>query len=115
MVFAVEDDGHGLLGGMAGFETLLTLAATHYDSSTVAAQDPAGLGLHALFAHDDVTSVTVRSGTLGVQVDTSRFWDDASYYSTWADRVMAEEPAVPGLRLTVACGPGLATAVAMTL
>jgi hypothetical protein len=52
--FTYRDNGHGLLGGVEGFHTLLKIAESNFDNETITDQDPMGLGIHALLAHDAI-------------------------------------------------------------
>ena len=83
----VADNGHGLLGGVAGFEKLLALAVSEYESERAMAQDPMGLGVHALLASKYVTEVTFESHGFGIRIDTQKWWADADYYRTWYKQV----------------------------
>ena len=38
--FTIHDNGHGLLNGIDGFHTLLTLAESNFDNDTIEDQDP---------------------------------------------------------------------------
>ncbi len=80
--FTYEDNGHGLLGDLAGFHTLLKIAESNFDNPTLEAQDPIGLGIHALLAHAQVSAVRFESGELGLTIHTARWWADQAYYST---------------------------------
>jgi hypothetical protein len=74
-----SDDGHGLADAQAFF-TMLALGASYFNNPTLADQDPMGLGLHALLAHEAVRSVTFASGQRRVTMDADRWWDDTTYY-----------------------------------
>src|SRR5688572_13248518 len=69
--FTYADNGHGLLNGVAGFHTLLKIAESDFDNPTLEAQDPIGLGIHALLAHEQVSAVRFESGTLAMTIDTA--------------------------------------------
>jgi hypothetical protein len=43
--FTYRDDGHGLLGGVEGFHTLLKIAESNFDNETITDQNPMGVGL----------------------------------------------------------------------
>jgi hypothetical protein len=81
--FTYRDDGHGLLGGVEGFHTLLKIAESHFDNETITDQDPMGLGIHALLAHDAIRQVTFASGDYRLSLDTKRWWADRDYYTRW--------------------------------
>lgn len=49
-----EDDGCGLKPGLDGIHQLLKIAESGFESNpTIEAQDPMGVGVHALLAHDN--------------------------------------------------------------
>lgn len=81
--FAYRDDGHGLLGGVDGFHKLLKIAESRFDNETIGDQDPMGLGVHALLAHDQIGRVTFASGGYRLTLDTKRWWTDRDYYTNW--------------------------------
>jgi hypothetical protein len=56
--FIYQDDGRGLRN-KADFEALLKLGESGWDQSVEEDQQPMGLGIHSLLAHEDVESVTV--------------------------------------------------------
>lgn len=101
--FVIQDDGHGLLDGINGFHTLLKLAESYFDNETLPDQMPMGLGLAALLSHDKVTRVTFASGNLALAIDTSLWWEDFGYASSWHERMEQLDEAVAGLRITVEC------------
>lgn len=105
--FTFSDDGTGLQSGLAGFWTLLRIAESSFDNPTIADQDPMGLGVHALLAHDKVVEVTFTSGSLALTVDTRRWWEDEGYYRSWSDRVVAVPAPVSGFHIQVRCDPKL--------
>lgn len=109
------DDGHGLLDGVQGFHTLLKLAESQFDNPTIAAQDPMGLGIHALLAHDEVQAVRFASGAYQLTLDTARWWTDPAYYSTWFERLEQIDPPVAGLEIAVTCTPHLRSDLSLTL
>src|SRR5215212_7365409 len=109
------DDGHGV-AGVAGFHTLLRLADSHFANPLVAAdQQPMGLGLHALLAHEGITAVTFRSGGLRLTVDTARWWADPAYYTRWADRLAGDLEPPHGLHIEVTCTPAVGEALSRAL
>jgi len=105
--FSYEDNGHGLLGGLDGFRTLLKIAESSFDNPTLEAQDPMGLGIHALLAHEQVSTVRFESRDFGLTIDTARWWADQAYYSTWFERLETLAAPVSGLRIVVQCAPKL--------
>ena len=109
--FTIQDNGHGLLNGIDGFHTLLKLAESNFDNETINDQDPMGLGIVSLLTHDQVTQVTFSSGNLELTIDTDRWWNDATYYSSWYERILTLEESVNGLRIAVTCSPELIKAL----
>lgn len=43
-----------------------------------------------------------------IEIDTARWWEDKEYYSTWTQRLMADEREVQerGLELEIECATG---------
>ena len=107
--FSIADDGHGLLGGINGFHTLLKLAESAFDNPTVEDQDPMGVGIVSLMTHDKVEEITFSSGKLQLTVDSARWWNDKNYYSTWFERLRKVGKAVTGLSIYVRCKAELIT------
>jgi hypothetical protein len=105
--FTYADNGHGLLGGVSGFHTLLTIAESDFDNPTIDDQNPMGLGIHALLAHEHISTVRFESDTLALTIDTARWWADQTYYSTWFERLETLTTPVGGLRVVVQCAPTL--------
>lgn len=101
--FCYSDNAHGLADPQA-FHTLVRLADSHFDNPTIADQDPMGLGIHALLALTDVSSVTFHSGNLALTIDTRRWWSDPEYYQSWYERVETLPEPQHGLRIVVEVG-----------
>lgn len=99
--FTYRDDGHGLIGGVNGFHTLLKIAESHFDNETIADQDPMGLGIHALLAHDAISQVTFLSGKFRLMLDTKRWWTDRSYYTHWFTHLEELSETVDGFEVIV--------------
>ena len=99
--FTYRDDGHGLLGGVEGFHTLLKIAESRFDNETITDQDPMGLGIHALLAHDRVRQVTFASGGHRLTLDTKRWWADREYYTHWFEQLEELPETVEGFEVTV--------------
>ena len=98
--FTYRDDGHGLLGGVAGFHTLLKIAESHFDNDTIADQDPMGLGIHALLAHDAIERVTFASGHYQLTLKTNRWWTDRDYYTHWFKELAELISPITGFQIT---------------
>jgi hypothetical protein len=107
--FIVQDNGHGLLGGIDGFHKLLKLAESSFDNPTIEDQDPMGVGIVSLMTHDQVDEVTFASGTLSLTIDTKRWWDanESDYYRNWYRRMETLDEQIEGLRISVTCKPDL--------
>lgn len=99
--FTYRDNGHGLLGGVSGFHTLLKIAESSFDNETIADQDPMGLGIHALLAHDQVECVTFASGIHKLEIETKRWWEDQDYYTHWFRYIEELAEPVCGFEVTV--------------
>ena len=99
--FTYRDDGHGLLGGVEGFHTLLKIAESNFDNETISDQDPMGLGIHALLAHDAIRQVTFASGGYRLSLDTKRWWEDRAYYTHWYKQLEELPEPVKGFEVTV--------------
>jgi hypothetical protein len=113
--FTISDDGHGLLDGLDGFWRLLRIAESAFNNPTIEAQDPMGLGIHALLAHGQVHEVTFTSGHLALAIDPARWWNEPEYYTTWSQRVQIMPEAVSGLHIAVRCTPKLVEALVAAL
>ena len=99
--FTYRDDGHGLIGGVDGFHTLLKIAESRFDNETIEDQDPMGLGIHALLAHDAIRQVTFSSGGHSLALDTKRWWTDRDYYTRWFAQLEELVEPVSGFEVTV--------------
>jgi hypothetical protein len=101
--FTFADDGHGLAPGLDGFWTLLRIAESYYDNPTIGQQDPMGLGIHALLAHEEVNEVTFTSGDLSLTIQTREWWNTPEYYQSWHERVVQVQEPVQGVHIAVRC------------
>lgn len=101
--FTFADDGHGLAPGLDGFWTLLRIAESYYDNPTIVEQDPMGLGIHALLAHEEVSEVTFTSGHLSLTIQTQEWWNTPVYYQSWHERVIQVPEPVEGFHIAVRC------------
>jgi hypothetical protein len=99
--FTYRDDGHGLLEGVEGFHTLLKIAESNFDNETITDQDPMGLGIHALLAHDAIRQVTFASGGYRLSLDTKRWWSDRDYYTHWFKQLEELAEPVKGFEVIV--------------
>lgn len=101
----VRDDGTGVINGIDGWHTMLSIADSAYKDKNVSMQDCLGVGLHSLFASAQVYKVTIRSQGKMIEIDTALWWADSDYYSTWSQRLMANEreTGTSGLELEIDC------------
>lgn len=99
--FIYRDNGHGLLDGVNGFHTLLKIAESNFDNETIEAQDPIGLGIHALLAHESIGCVTFASGNYGLTLDTKRWWTDNDYYTNWFKELEELKEPISGFQVEV--------------
>src|SRR5712664_2859867 len=98
--FTITDDGHGLLDGINGFHTLLKLAESAFDNSTIEDQDPMGMGIVSLMTHDEIHEVTFTSHDLELTIDLTQWWENKDYYSTWFERLTPTETTVAGFKIS---------------
>lgn len=101
--FSIQDDGHGILDGIEGFQTLLKLAESSFDNPTIEDQDPMGIGIASLLTHDQIEEVSFASGNLRLAIDPSRWWSEKSYYSTWFERIETLDEPVTRFLIYVRC------------
>lgn len=99
--FTYRDDGHGILDNLHGFHTLLKIAESDFVNETIEAQDPMGLGIHSLLAHESVRSVTFTSSYYRIAIDTKRWWNDRDYYSNWFKLLEEISEPVEGFQVEV--------------
>lgn len=99
------DNGDGLVPGLDGFWTLLRIAESFYQNPTILAQDPMGLGIHVLLAHQQVSEVTFTSGNLALTVQPDAWWNDEAYYASWHQRVVPLDAPVQGFQIDIRCTP----------
>jgi Histidine kinase-, DNA gyrase B-, and HSP90-like ATPase len=101
--FIVADNGTGL-DGISGFHALLRIAESQYASDKVESdQRPMGVGVLSLISHDQVSKITFTSGSLELEIDTHRWFEDERYYTTWFKRLKSLKTPVGGLTITVEC------------
>lgn len=101
--FTIADDGTGL-DGINGFHALLKIAESHYEAEEVESdQKPMGLGINSLISFSGVSRITFSSGRLELEIDTSRWFEDERYYTTWFRRLKSLKEPVRGLKITVEC------------
>jgi hypothetical protein len=104
--FIYQDDGRGLRN-KADFDALLKLGESGWDQSVEEDQQPMGLGIHSLLAHEDVESVTFSSNLLSLTLDARRWWTDLQYASGWADNLKQICFPAPGMCIGVMCSKTL--------
>jgi hypothetical protein len=104
--FIYQDDGRGLRD-KSDFEALLKLGETGWDQSIEAAQNPMGMGVHALLAHEEVESVTFSSNLLSLTIDARKWWTNLQYAAGWPDNLIRSCFPVPGMAIGVTCSKTL--------
>ena len=108
--FTLADDGHGIPETAESWHKLLCLAESAYQDETVETnQAPMGVGLHALLAHEGVSTVTLHSGHFALRLDTARWWHDPEYYGTWQTCLSRSDRRVAGLEITAEAIPAVVT------
>jgi hypothetical protein len=104
--FIYQDDGRGLRD-KSDFEALLKLGESGWDQSVEEEQQPLGLGIHSLLAHEEVESVTFSSNLLSLTLDARRWWTDLQYAAGWADNLKQVCFPAPGMSIGVMCSKTL--------
>jgi hypothetical protein len=112
--FIYQDDGRGLRD-RSDFRALLKLGESGWDQRIEEEQRPNGLGVHSLFAHDEVESVTFSSNLLSLTLDARRWWTDLQYAANWADNLNQICFPAPGLSIGVMCSKTLTEQLVNTL
>ena len=69
--FIYQDDGRGLRD-KSDFEALIKLGESGWDQFVEEEQQPMGLGIHSLLAHEEVESVTFSSNLLSLTLEARR-------------------------------------------
>lgn len=113
--FTYSDNGHGLLDGINGFHTLLKIAESNFDNETINDQDPMGLGIHALLAHESIRRVAFVSGNHRLTLDTKRCWTDCDYYTHWFKQLEELKEPITGFQVEVEADAKLITALKQSL
>jgi hypothetical protein len=104
--FLYQDDGRGLRD-RSDFEALLKLGESRWDRCVEEEQQPLGLGIHSLLAHEEIESVTFSSNVLSLTIDTRRWWNDWQYAAGWADNLNHIGFPAPGMSIGVTCSRAL--------
>jgi hypothetical protein len=103
--FTYQDDGRGLRDE-SDFEALLKLGESGWDQRVEEAEQPLGLGVYSLFAHDEIESVTFSSNLLSLTLDT-RLWWDWQYAVRWRENIRTICFPAPGMNIGVVCSRAL--------
>ncbi|HEX5082536.1 MAG TPA: hypothetical protein VFY40_10850 [Blastocatellia bacterium] len=103
--FTYQDDGCGLRDE-SDFEALLKLGESGWEQRVQEAEQPLGLGVYSLFAHDEIESVTFSSNLLSLTLDT-RLWWDLQYAARWRENIRTICFPVPGMNIGVVCSKAL--------
>lgn len=104
--FIYQDDGRGLRDE-ADFEAIVKLGESGWDQQIEEEQQPMGLGLHSLLAHEVVESVCFTSNLLSLKLDAKRWWTDEQYAVNWQDNLKVISFPASGLNIGVTCSKGL--------
>jgi hypothetical protein len=112
--FVYQDDGRGLRD-KSDFEALLKLGESGWDQSIETSQNPMGVGVHALLAHEEIESVTFSSNLLSLTINARRWWTDIQYAVDWADNLIRSCFPVPGMAIGVTCSKALGEQLVNTL
>lgn len=113
--FTYRDNGHGILDNLQGFHTLLKIAESDFVNETIVDQDPMGLGIHSLLAHESIKSVTFTSNHYRLTIDTKRWWSDRNYYSNWFKLLEEITEPVEGFQVEVSADEKLVTSLKESL
>ncbi len=100
--FIYQDDGRGLRDE-ADFEALIKLGESGWDERVEEEQQPMGLGIHCLLAHEAVESVTFSSNLLSLTLAAQLWWESAVYALHWKDNLKRISFPAPGLSVGVVC------------
>ena len=100
--FIYQDDGRGLRDE-TDFEALIKLGESGWDQRIEEEQQPMGLGLHALLAHEAVKSVVFTSNLLSLAIEVERWWKDEPYALGWRERLTPISFPAPGMSIGVTC------------
>ena len=103
--FTYQDDGRGLRDE-SDFEALLKLGESGWDQLVEEEEQPLGLGIHSLLAHDEVESVTFSSNLLSLTID-ARLWWDWQYAAGWRENIRTICFPAPGMNIGVMCAKAL--------
>jgi hypothetical protein len=104
--FIYQDDGRGLRNE-ADFEAIVKLGESGWDQRVEEEQQPLGLGLHSLLAHEKVESVSFTSNLLSLKLDANRWWIDEQYAINWRENLNRISFPAPGLNIGVTCSKEL--------
>ncbi len=104
--FTYEDDGRGLRNE-SDFETLIKLGESGWDPRIEEEQQPHGIGVHCLLAHEEVETVTFSSNMLSLTLDAKRWWIDEQYVVQWRNDLTLTMSPVVGLNIRVTCSKDL--------
>src|SRR5262245_7890939 len=112
--FIYQDDGRGLRDE-ADFETLIKLGESGWDQQVEEDQQPLGLGIHSLLAHEEVESVTFASNLLALSIEPKLWWNKEQYFLHWRDSLRRTDYPLPGLTICVTCSEGLTESLVRVL
>src|SRR5262249_23163133 len=78
-----------------------------WDQQVEENQQPLGLGIHSLLAHEEVESVTFASNLLALTVEPKVWWNQEQYFLHWQDNLRETGVSLPGLTICVTCSKKL--------
>jgi len=84
----------------------LKLGESGWDQLVEEEEQPLGLGIHSLLAHDEVESVTFSSNLLSLTLD-ARLWWDWQYAAGWRENIRTICFPAPGMNIGVMCSKAL--------
>jgi len=103
--FTYQDDGRGLRDE-SDFQALLKLGDSGWNQRVQEAEQPLGLGVYSLFAHDEIESVTFSSNLLSLTIDAHLWWD-WQYAAGWRENLRTICFPAPGMNIGVMCSKAL--------
>lgn len=112
--FIYQDDGRGLRNE-ADFEAIVKLGESGWDQRVEGEQQPMGLGIHSLLAHEKVETVSFTSNLLSLKLDAKRWWTDEQYAVNWRDNLNMVSFPAPGMNIAVTCSKELTEKLAEVL
>ncbi|MEP7341675.1 MAG: hypothetical protein ABI977_28340 [Acidobacteriota bacterium] len=104
--FIYQDDGRGLRNE-ADFEAIVKLGESGWDQRVEEEQQPMGLGIHSLLAHEKVEAVSFTSNMLSLKLDANRWWTNEQYAVNWRENLNRISFPAPGMNIGITCSKEL--------